>query len=814
VRSTSRGVVGYRKPRAARLLGGLAILAAAPAAAAEVEIDPVTVTGLRLPLDHDTGLSILPTTVQDTPQAITALDAAQLRAQGVTTLEQALRNVPGITIAIGEGGALNGDQFKIRGFDSKDDVYVDGLRDFGVYTRDSFNYEEVHVLKGPSGAMFGRGTTGGVINTISKRPRLAHQTSADLYAGAGDYYRGLLDVNRRLGERTAARLNLMASSTGVADRDLIRSERWGAALSLGFGLGTDTTVTVGLLHQYDRRRPDYGILLVQRPGEIVARPATEYDVGVERSTFTGFRADRDRSVADMLTVRVSRKASDALSLTSDTRYGAYQRYFQYSTLDQCNAACTAALFDNNPANEPLGGIGGSSPYDMEAWGLQNISTARFDHRLGGLRNQAIFGIDLSRQVNDKLFLAYTLPVGIATRPAMPHTFVNPDPEFPTGYGVFRAVPGANINCSGAGNCRTTANGVSVFTNVTGTGIYDTRGESTDVGVFLTDRLWLTEQLSLIGSYRQDAYAAVVDSITYAGQASTLKAKSTLRSPRASLVWEPADDQTYYLSWGKAQTPQGTSVVGSGAALTLTAKDLEPENSEILEAGAKFAIPGALMSATVSVFDVKKDNALQADPNTGFLVAQSGERQRVKGVELGLTGRVTEAWSATVAYSYLQATIEESFSNCAVPGSTAGTPTNIVCPMGVTAAIPVLNTVAVGEQVAFVPKHSAALFTTYDVSARIPGLTVGGDVTYQSKMFLVYQSRSQSFADRATLVPNRIGEVPEAVTVNAFASYRTGPYRFALNVYNLTDALNYTQVQSNRAIPGAGRTVIFSVGASF
>ena len=114
----------------------------------------------------------MPTTLQDTPQVVNVIPEQQLKQQKIVTLEQALRNVPGITVAIGEGGTLSGDQFKIRGFDSKDDVYIDGLRDFGAYTRDSFNYEEVQVLKGPSGAMFGRGTTGGAINTVSKRPRL------------------------------------------------------------------------------------------------------------------------------------------------------------------------------------------------------------------------------------------------------------------------------------------------------------------------------------------------------------------------------------------------------------------------------------------------------------------------------------------------------------------------------------------------------------------------------------------------------------------------------------------------------------------
>jgi catecholate siderophore receptor len=825
-----QGVRAYRVSRAGRLAGGVAAIAgaaglaagaqAAPDEMAAIDVSGVTVNGRHANLDGDTGLALVPTTIQDTPQAINVVGQLQMKAQGVNTLEQALRNVPGITIAIGEGGALNGDQFKIRGFDAKDDIYVDGLRDFGVYTRDSFNYEEVQVLKGPSGAMFGRGTTGGVINTISKRPMLRDQVSIDAYAGNGDYYRALADINHQLSDTSAFRINLMGSSTGVVDRDLIRSKRWGAAASVAFGLGTDTTVNVSYLHQHDKRRPDYGIIIVQRPGEIIAKPATEYDVGVDRSNFLGFRNDVDRSNADIFTVRLTHKASDSLTFTSDSRFGVYSRYFQYSTLDQCNAACTTALFDGDPATEAFGGIGGSSPYDSKSWGLQNISTARLDHDFGSLRNQLIVGFDVSRQSNDRKFLAYTLPPGLTTRPSMPHPIVTPSVEFPAGYNLFNPVPapGGNITCPATGACTTDILGATVSTNVSGTGVYRSNGDSTSLSAFFTDRLWISDTLSVIGSLRLERYKAELDTITYAGVATApngLKVKSTLKSPRVSVVFEPRDDQTFYASWGRSQTPQGASIVNiGGAALTAAAKDLDPERSEILEVGAKVGIPNSGLSLTVSAFDVKKNNALQTDPATGFLQAQSGERQEVKGVEIGLSGSLASGWTVSAGYTYLDAKIKESFSNCAVPNTTTGTPTGVVCPVGATSAMPVLNTVAVGRQVVFVPKHSASLYTNLDLGRWIEGLSVGGDISYQSKIAGAYTARSVSYADRATLTAVRLPVIPSSVTLNAFASYRIGAYRVGLNVYNLTNALNYTQVFGNRAVPTPGRTFIVSLGATF
>ncbi|MGZ6019614.1 MAG: TonB-dependent receptor [Phenylobacterium sp.] len=825
------GVVAYRRARPARLglavMAGAACLCGAPVHAAKAAteaaadddgaatVSSVTVTGELRPLDHATGLSVLRSSLQDTPQAISVITGEQLKAQGINSLEGALRNVPGITIAIGEGGTLSGDQFKIRGFDAKDDVYVDGLRDFGAYTRDSFNYEEVQVLKGPSGAMFGRGTTGGAINTISKQARLDDVTSVDGYVGDGRYYRALADINRRLGDSAAVRLTLMGASTGVVDRDLIYSDRWGAALTGGFGIGTDTRLSVSYLHQHDHQRPDYGVVVVQKPGDIVALPVTEYGVGVERSNFLGYRDDIDRSDTDMLTVRFSHDVNDRVTLTSDSRYAVYSRYFQYSTLDQCAAACTAALFDGDPATEAFGGNGGQGPYRMDAWGLQNISTVAIDYDVAGHRNQLIGGFDVARQVNDKTIFAYVLPAGFATRPAIPRPLVNPNPDVPAGYAVFRAIPGQNIACpSATANCTTVVGGVTLFTNTLGTATEKSDGASIDAGVFLTDRFWLSETLSVIGSYRLDAYAADLDSTFFNAATASLKVKPTLKSPRVSLVWEPAADQTFYASWGRSQTPQGTSIVGAAAAIAVTTKDLAPEDSEIWEAGAKLAVPRTGLAATAAVFDIKKDNALQTDPATGFLQAQSGERQEVKGFEIGLTGKITPAWTVSAGYAYLDDRIKQSFANCALPTATNGVPTGVVCPVGVTTPLPVLNTVAVGRQVVFAPKHSANLFTTYDLGRWIDGLSLGGDVTYQSRQFLGYTARSVSFTDRADLTALKIAEAPETLTFDAYVSYRAGPYRFAVNGYNLADRLNYSQVFGTRATPSPGRTIILSVGATF
>ncbi len=138
----------------------------------------------------------LPEPLRDVPQTVNVITSAVMAQQGATTLRDVLRNVPGITFQAGEGGVPAGDQLTIRGFSARTDIFVDGVRDFGGYTRDSFNLEQVEVIKGPSSGVSGRGSTGGSINQVSKMPGLTPSYDVSFGGGNGDYLRTTLDVNQ------------------------------------------------------------------------------------------------------------------------------------------------------------------------------------------------------------------------------------------------------------------------------------------------------------------------------------------------------------------------------------------------------------------------------------------------------------------------------------------------------------------------------------------------------------------------------------------------------------------------------------------
>src|ERR1044071_9369043 len=152
------------------------------------------------------------TLIRDVPQSVTVLNRAVLDAQGATTLTEALRNVPGITLSAGEGGVI-GDNINLRGFSARTDLYFDGLRDRGQYSRDVFSLQSIEVLKGPSSMLFGRGSTGGVINQVSKQPRLRESNEIGLGIGMDAYYRGTLDMNRPLSETSALRIAALAQTS-------------------------------------------------------------------------------------------------------------------------------------------------------------------------------------------------------------------------------------------------------------------------------------------------------------------------------------------------------------------------------------------------------------------------------------------------------------------------------------------------------------------------------------------------------------------------------------------------------------------------
>ena len=250
----------------------------------------------------------------DTPQSITVVPQKVLQSQGVNTLRDALRNVAGISLAAGEGGA-QGDNLTIRGFSARNDLFIDGMRDFGSYYRDPFNYQEVEVLQGPSSVTFGRGSTGGVVNQATKFPQTGRLLAGSLEFGTDATRRVTADLDQPLSQSSAFRVNLMGHESGAAGRDIAETRRYGIAPSLAFGIGKPTRFTLSYLHEQANDTPDYGSL----GSSITLRRYThESYYGFEPGNFL-------RTDVDMGTAKFEHDFSPGITMRSQARYANYGR---------------------------------------------------------------------------------------------------------------------------------------------------------------------------------------------------------------------------------------------------------------------------------------------------------------------------------------------------------------------------------------------------------------------------------------------------------------------------------------------------------
>lgn len=264
----------------------------------------------------------------DSPRTVTTVTRQLMDDQGVTTVSNALRNVPGVSLAAGEGGN-QGDNISIRGFSARSDIFIDGMRDFGSYFRDSFNLDSVDVLQGPSSSLFGRGSTGGSVVQNSKQAFLGSKIEGTTQFGTNDTKRATIDVNQQIpGLKGAAiRINAMTHSNDVAERNDAAFRRNAIAPTIAFGLGTDTRLNINYLHQDENNTPDYGVPFYK--GE----PAD-----VNRKNFYGYKNDYFKTNVDISTVKFEHDLSKDVTFRNQSRYARYFRNTEISNPSTTNGS--------------------------------------------------------------------------------------------------------------------------------------------------------------------------------------------------------------------------------------------------------------------------------------------------------------------------------------------------------------------------------------------------------------------------------------------------------------------------------------------
>lgn len=663
------------------------------------------------------------------PQAITVVSRQQIKDLAIQGMADAVRYVPGIGITQGEG---NRDGLVFRGNSSTADLFIDGMRDDVQYFRDVYNIDRIEAFKGPNAMIFGRGSPGGLLNRVSRVADWNTTREIGLQVGAWDKKRLTADVNQSINDAAAFRITAVdEDSKGF--RDGFKLERQGINPTLSLRPGENTLVTLGYEYFHDERTADRGI-----PSYPNAFNGTRHPVETDRETFFGDAAGSPTWVdVNAFNALVEHDFGGGRVLRNRTRYADYDKFYQNVFAEKVNATATTLEIK---AYNNLG----------KRQNLFNQTELTFPAATGAISHKFLVGSEFGSQKTDNLrksgtFLspaqAPCLTVS-ADRKTCIVSLGNPSVSVPVSY----ANSGSDAN-------------QAVVTRV--------------ASVYVQDQIEFSPQWEAVIGLRYDRFDVNLQDL----RASTalanrdLSSSDGLLSPRVGLVYQPVENVSLYTSYGITYLPRSGEQMTS---LSPTNQTLEPEEFENVEVGAKWDITPEL-SANAAAYRLNRSNVAVVDPaNPTRMILLSGDSQRSEGVELSLSGQLTNAWHIIASYTYQVAEITRDIR-------TSGTS---VTPRG--------------TDLAQTPKQAIGVWNRYDLS---PNWGVGLGAIY----------RDSSFAS-----------ISNAVTLKSHTRYDGAIYYrlnddidLQLNVENLFDKRYYASSHSdNNITPGSPRAIYLSANFSF
>ncbi len=621
-------------------------------------------------------LNRLPPELRDIPQSVIVIDRAVMDSQGATSLASALRNVPGLTIGGAEGGQI-GTNINLNGFSARTDLYLDGARDRGQYFRDTFSLSAIEVLMGPSSMLFGRGSTGGVVNQVSKVPSLKDANEVQISAMTTGLVRVVNDNNVALSETSAFRVAAMAQNGNPTGRDQNQLQDFGVAPSFKFGIGEPTTVTLSALFQHNNDQADYGIPNVNGGFPDVAR-----------NSAYGYQDDRTISDAMVLTAVVDHKLSQDARIRNQT---SFNRVLTNARETSPNALGTivagkgfVALPTTSTSAVPAAV---STTLPLSALWVRQQSRDRY------IQDNSIFNLtELTGNVNWGS-TKHNLLAGLE----LSHETYNNQGSFRNGScgGVKLNASGATSGYVGCTPLLNPAGGTAPAGVVTYNGNLAT-GTATDVGLYVNDNIELDPTFKIVAGLRGDRYnASIGNSLTSSSTPASAEQAINFLSVRGGVIWQPTDAQSYYLSYSTSFNPSLEQLTNT----TGLTSPLPPQENRAYEAGGKWDLNAGKLSLTAAVFQITQYNARSQDA-LGVYTATG--TQQVNGGRLGIAGRVTDKLQVFGGYTYLDATITEGIA----PGTQGKVPANT-------------------------PQNSASLWAVYSLS---PEWEVGGGAAYMGQRY--------------------------------------------------------------------------------
>lgn len=595
-------------------------------------------------------------------------------------------------------GEGNRDTPVLRGNSSTGDFFVDGVRDDVQYIRDIYNMERVEALKGPNALAFGRGGTGGVINRVTRQADGEAHRAGTLQFGSDSRRRGTLDIGGGIGESAGFRLNAMVEDS-ESYRDGFELRRYGINPTFGVDLGANTRLHLSYERFDDERVADRGV------PSLNGRP-----LDVDPSTFFG---DPGRSpvtaTVDAFDALLTHAFANGVQLRNHLRWADYDKFYQNVFPGAADAATqTMAISAYNQGTQRRN--------------LFNQTDLTWEAMTGGVQHSLLAGVELGRQVTDNLRQ--------------------------TGY-------------FGASGSTTTSVRVPLSDPITNSPIEfrqsatdaDNHGVAEVAALYLQDQMALGEHWLAIVGLRYDDFDVELRNNR---NGSVLRSEDGLLSPRAGLVYKPIEEVSIYGSYSMSYLPRAGDQL---ASLTASNAALDPETFRNREVGVKWDIRPEL-AATLAVYRLDRGNVAvsdPADPTRSILV----DAQKSEGVEIGIAGRITDAWQLMGGYAYQTGELTESLSASAPAGS----------------------------RLAQLPRHSASLWNRYDFNDRF-GAGLG----------IVH--RGAIYANIDNLV-----SLPGFTRLDGAFYWTVNPsLQLQLNVENLLDKRYFASAHNNNNItPGAPRS---------
>ncbi len=584
------------------------------------------------------------TELVDTPKTITVITAEVLKDQGITSFNDALRNVSGVsTFGAGEGGGGNittNDKITIRGFSANGNIYVDGIRDLSGYSRDMFNFEQLEVTKGASSSITGKGSSGGSVNLVTKRAKYDDFTLVDVSYDEAERARVGTDINKQLSDKVAVRLNALYTQGGDPLGNGVEEYQTTAiAPSITAQLNDKTTLTADLLYMKQDNNPMLGLPWVN------ANAATQlgYTEGPIAEKYWGdyygiAKRDFEDVSVTLGTLVLEHQLADNILLRSQTRYGVNDKQsviarprFRTSGSrsetkyhDEIDLTWTQNLDDKNEI------------FVSQLDAIININTGRISHDL--VVGSEFYQEEVTKQrlSNDTELTKDTVPLG------------KPEP---------------NISYTGS---------ITASTQPT-----STKGKGW--AFYALDSIKLNKQWLVTAGLRYEDYQA--EGSTYVWERinnkwnrkffSGVKSDGTFLSWNASIAYKPNENSNIYLGVANAQDPSTGDLKFGGyrpKGITQIAK-LDPQEAKNYELGAKWDLLDGSLQVDTALFLTRK-TVLDRDPDRNYFL--TGE-QEAKGFEFSVTGEITESLNVIASYTHQKTEVIKDLTEAAVGNGLSAAP---------------------------------------------------------------------------------------------------------------------------------------------